>query len=88
MYNQGARFVKILVSNERETDVLPVKTDNSAYFQTRIRTPLLCIKKANLRTLDNVFVNTDIIEILLIKASQANLVKNFLIKSNFEETKY
>ena len=88
MFGQGACFVKILASSERETDVLPVKTDNSAYFQTRIRNPLSCIKKANLRTLDNVFVYTDIIEILLIKASQANLVKIFLIKSNFEETKY
>ena len=88
MFGHGARSVKIRASSEREIDVLPVETDNSAHSQTRISNPLPPIEKVNLRTLDNVFVYTDIIEQSLIGESQANLLGYFPIKSNFGETGY
>ena len=84
MFSHGARSVNIRASSEREIDVLPVETDNSA----RISNPLPPIEKVNLRTLDNVFVYTDIIEQSLIRESQANLLGYFPIKSNFGETGY
>ena len=88
MFGHGARSVKIRASSEREIDVLPVETDNSAHSQTRISNPLPPIEKVNLRTLDNVFVYTDIIEQSVIEESQANLLGYFPIKSNFGETGY
>ena len=62
MFSHGARSVKLQASSEREIDVLPVETDNSAHFQNRIYNLFLPFEKVNLRTLDNVFVYTDIIE--------------------------
>ena len=88
MFGHGARFVNIRASSERKIDRLPVKTDNSAHSQTRISNPLTPIDKVNMRTLDNVFVYTDIIEQSYIGESQANLFGYFSIKSNFGETKY
>ena len=88
MLGHGARALKIRALSEREIDVLPVETDNSAHSQTRISNPLPPIEKVNLRTLDNVFVYTDIIEQSLIGENQANLLGYFPIKSNFGETRY
>ena len=68
--------------------MLPVETDNSAVSIERNRTPLPPIDKVNLRTLDNVFIYTDIIEQTLIGESQANTLGYFPIKSNFGETGY
>ena len=64
-------------------DVLPVETDNSAHSQNRIRNTLPAIEKVNLRTLDNVFIYTDMIEQSLIGESQANLLGYLPIKSHF-----
>ena len=88
MFGHCARSVKIRASSEREIDVLPVESDNSAHSQTRISNPLPPIEKVNLRTLDNEFIYTDIIEQSLIGESQANLLGYFPIKSNFGETGY
>ena len=88
MFGHGTRSVKFRASSERVIDVLPVETDNIAHSQTRICNPLPLIEKVNFRTLDNVFVYTDIIEQSLIKESQAILFGYFSIKSNFGETGY
>ena len=88
MLGYGGRSVKIQASSERKIDVLPVETDNSANSRYRFRNPLPPIEKVNLRTLDNVFVYTDIIEQSLIGESQAKLLGYFPIKSHFGETGY
>ena len=88
MFGHGARSFKIRVSSEREIDLLQVETENSAVTIIRIHNPLPPITKVNLRTLDNVFVYTDIIEQSLIRESQANLLGYFPIKSHFGETGY
>ena len=88
MFGHGARSVKIRASSEREIDLILVETDKSAHSQTRIRNPLPPIDKVNLRTLDNLFVYTDIIEQSLIVESQVNLLGYLIIKSNFGETGY
>ena len=88
MLGYGVRTVKIQASSKREIDVLPVETDNSAKSRYRFCNPLPSVEKVNLRTLDNVFVYTDIIEQSLIGESQANLLGCFPIKSNFGETGY
>ena len=88
MFGHGARSFKIRASSEREIDVLPVETENSAASITRTRNSLPPIEKVNLRTIDNVFVYTDIIEQSLIGESQANLLGYLPIKSNFGETGY
>ena len=69
-------------------DVLPMETFGSAHSERRRRKPLAPIQNVNLLTLDNVFVNTDIIEQSLIGESQANLLGYFPIKSNFGENGY
>ena len=58
MFGQEARSEKICASSQREIDVHPVETDNSAHSQNRIRNTLPAIEKVNLRTLDNVFIYT------------------------------
>jgi hypothetical protein len=68
--------------------VLPVETEISSMSKERVRNPLPEIDKVNLRTLDNVFVYSDIIEQTLIGESQANTLGYFPIKSNFGETGY
>ena len=88
MLGYGDRSVKIQASREREIDILPVETDNSANSRYRLRNPLPHVEKVNLLTLDNVFVYTNIIEQLLIGKSYANLLGYFQIKSNFGETGY
>ena len=88
MFGHGARSFKIRASNERNIDILPVETENSAASIIRTRNPLPSIEKSNLRTLDNVSVYTHIIEQSLIGESQANLLGYFPIKSHFGETGY
>ena len=88
MFGHGARSFKIRASREREIDILPVETENSAASIIRIYNPLSPNKIVNLRTLDNVFVYTDIIEQSLIRESPANFLGYFLIKSYFGETGY
>ena len=88
MFGHGARSFKIRASSERDIDILPVETENSAASIIWTRNPLPPIEKVNLRTLDNVFVYTDIIEQSLIGESQANLLGCFPIKSHFGETGY
>ena len=85
MFGLKARSIKIRASSQRKIDVLPVKADNSAQSQTRICNPLPAIDKIMLRTLDNVFIYTDMIEQSLIGESQANL-GYVPIKSHFGET--
>ena len=88
MLGHGSRTTAITASSKRVIEVLPVETDNSAVSIERNRTPLPPIDKVNLRTLDNVFIYTDIIEQTLIGESQANTLGYFPIKSNFGETGY
>ena len=56
MFGHGARSFKIRASSERDSDILPVETENSAASIIRTCNPLPPIEKVNLRTLDNVFV--------------------------------
>ena len=56
MFGHGARSFKIRASSERDIDVLPVETENSAASITWTRNLLPPIEKVNLRTLDNVFL--------------------------------
>ena len=79
MLGYGGRSVKIQASSEREIDVLPVKTDNSANSRYRFRNPLPPAENINLPTFDNVFVYTGIIEQSLIGEIQANLLSYFPI---------
>ena len=67
---------------------LPVETYGSAISERRRRTPLAPIQNVNLRTLDNVFVYSDIVEQSLIGESQASFLGYFPIKSSFGETGY
>ena len=88
MFGHGDRSFKIRASSEREIDLLPVKTDNSALLIIRTLNPLPSSEKVNLRTIDNGFVYTDIIEQSLIVDSHANFNGYFIIKSHFGETGY
>ena len=88
MLGHGSRTTLIKTSSKREIQVLPVETDNSALSLERNRVPLPPIDKVNLRTLDNVFIYSDIIEQTLIGECQANTLGYFPIKSNFGETGY
>jgi hypothetical protein len=88
LFGHGARAIKVQSSSKREIEVLPVETDNSACSQLRMRNPLPLPEKVNLRTLDNVFVYSDIAEQSLIGESQGNLLGYFPIKSHFGETGY
>ena len=65
-----------------------MEDDNSAASDYRFRKPLPPIQKVNIRTLDNVFVYSDIVEQSLIGESQANFLGYFPIKSSFGETGY
>ena len=80
--------LKIRASSERDIDILPVERENNAVSIIRTRNPLPPLEKVNLRTLDNVFVYTDIIEQSLIGESKANLLGYFPIKFHFGETGY
>ena len=88
MFGHGAPSFTIRASSERDIDKLPVETENSAASIIRTRNPRFPIDKVNLRTLDNVFVYTDIIEKSLIGESQANLLGYFLIESHIRDTRY
>lgn len=88
MFGHGSRSIKITTSSKREIEVLPVETENSASSILRIRNPLPVVDKVNLRTLDNVFVYSDIVEQSLISESQGNFLGFFPIKSKFGETGY
>ena len=87
MSGHGARSFKIRASSKPYIAIIPVKTENSTASIIRTRNPLPPIEKVKLRTLDNVFVYTDIIEQLLIDKSQVNLLGYFPIKSHFGKTK-
>jgi hypothetical protein len=88
MFGHGSRSIIITTSSKREIEVLPVETENSASSILRIRNPLPVVDKVNLRTLDNVFVYSDIVEQSLISESQGNFLGFFPIKSKFGETGY
>ena len=88
MFGHGALSFKIRASSKRDIDILLVETEISAASLIRTRNPLPPIEKVNLHTLDNVFVNTDIIEQSLIGESQSNLLGYCPIKSHFGETGY
>ena len=88
MLGHGSRTTAITTSRKRVIEVLPVETEISSMCKERVRNPLPEIDKVNLRTLDNVFVYSDIIEQTLIGESQANTLGYFPIKSNFGETGY
>ena len=88
LLGHGDRTFKIPTGNEHVIDVLPVETYGSAISERRRRTPLAPIQNVNLRTLDNVFVYSDIVEQSLIGESQANFLGYFPIKSSFGETGY
>ena len=57
----------------------------SSLSKERVRNPLPTIEKVNLRTFDNVFVYSNIIEQTLIGESQANTLNYVYIKFNFGE---
>ena len=88
MFGHGVCLFKIRASSERDIDILPVDTENSAASIIQTSNPLPPIGKVNLRTLDNVFVYKDIIEQSLIVESKANLLGYFPIKTHFGETGY
>lgn len=73
---------------DSELEVLPVETVARALSPRRQQNPLKPIQKVNLRTLDNVFVYSDIVEQSLIGESQASFLGYFPIKSTFGETGY
>ena len=54
MLGHGARSFRIWASRERDIDILPVKTENSAASIIQTSNPLPPIEKVNLQTLDNV----------------------------------
>ena len=88
MLGHSDRSFKVRNGKDRVNDVLPVETHNKAYSFERHNNPLNPTQKVNLRTLDNVFVYTDIVEESLIGESQASYLGYFPIKSNFGETGY
>ena len=88
MLGHGARSTEIKMSSKRNIQVLPVHTDSFQIVRDSYNNPLPAVEKVNLRTLDNVFVYSDIIEQSLIGESQANQLGYFPIKSKFGETGY
>jgi len=88
MLGHGSRSTVSTTSTKRDIEMLPVERLHLPDDVISLRHDLIAVDRVNLRTLDNVFVNCDIVEQTLIGESQANLLGYFPIKSNFGETGY
>jgi len=88
MLGHGARSTEMKMSSKRNIDVLVVDIEHFANLRSSYNITLPAVEEVNLRTLDNVFVYSDIIEQSLIGESQGNILGYFPIKSKFGETGY
>ena len=88
MLGYASRARKIRISAGREYDVLIMETAEIFSTRFRLRKQLPVTDRVNLRTLNNVFVYTDIVEESLIGESQGNMIGYFPIKTSFGETGY
>jgi hypothetical protein len=88
MLGDGARSTAMKMSSKRNIDVLVVYIVHFANLRSSYNITLPAVEEVNLRTLDNVFVYSDIIEQSLIGESQGNILGYFPIKSKFGETGY
>ena len=88
MLGHGKRSYQMTMSSKRNIQVLIVDSTFVMDIREKIKIPLKVVEEVNLRTLDNVFIYSDIIEQSLIGESQGNLLGYFPIKSQFGETGY
>ena len=88
MLGYASRARKIRISDGRDYDVLIVEADDVFSARYRQKRPLPVTDRVNLRTLNNVFIYTDIVEESLIGESQGNMIGYFPLKTSFGETGY
>lgn len=77
MFGHCSFLFKIRALIERVVDILSVEIENSAALIIRIHNPLSSIEQVNLRTLDNVFVYTNIIEKSLLAKAKTTFLDIF-----------
>jgi hypothetical protein len=88
MLGHGKRSYEITMSSKRNIQILIVDSTSVMELRKQFKKPLKVVEEVNLKTLDNVFIYSDIIEQSLIGESQGNLLGYFPIKSKYGETGY
>jgi hypothetical protein len=88
MLGHKTRSYEMTMSSKRSIQVLIIDNMRVTNVRNEIKRPLPAVEEINLKTLDNVFIYSDIIEQSLIGESQGNLLGYFPIKSQFGETGY